>query len=244
MTFPICPKCRFPLDQSTSPSECPNCGLVFAKYLAAQSGEFVPPSSQPLDASEMATDEGSGWSGSFESAAISKPQWIGRCALLIAFAVWGFWIWATAITQLPGFIHLTLLPFHEAGHLVFWPFGQFLHVAGGPLGQLIMPIVCAVALHRYGDNFGAALCTWWLAASIMDNSVYAYDAFDPVLPLVGGGTGRDSNHDFVYLFTAIGQLKHARGIGVFLHAIGTLVMLASLAWAAIVLARQRSHIAQ
>jgi hypothetical protein len=207
---------------------------VFVKYLAAQSGEFVPPS-RPLDTSEAATDESSGWSGLFDSSqAVSKPQWIGRCALLIAFAIWGISIWATGVTEYPGFVHLTLLPFHEAGHVAFWPFGEFLHVAGGALGQLIMPIVCAVALHRYGDNFGAALCTSWLAASIMDVSVYAYDAFDPVLPLVGGGM-----HDFVYLFSAMGQLKHARGIGGFLHALGTLVMLASLTWAAIVLVRAR-----
>ena len=242
MTFPICPKCRFPLDQSTSPSECPSCGLVFAKYVAAQSG--VPQSSRALDTPEAATDEAWGWGALLESAAISKPQWIGRCALLIAFAIWGVSIWATPMTELPGFVHLTLLPFHEAGHVAFWPFGEFLHVAGGPLGQLIIPIVCAVALHRYGDNFGAALCTWWLAASIMDTSVYAYDAFDPLLPLVGGGTGRDANHDFVYLFTAMGQLNHARGIGLFVHVVGTMVMLASLAWAAIVLVRQRNQIAQ
>ncbi|HWZ70751.1 MAG TPA: hypothetical protein VN326_04620 [Casimicrobiaceae bacterium] len=100
----------------------------------------------------------------------------------------------------------------RARHIVFWPFGQFLHIAGGTLGQWIMPLLCMVALHRQnGDNFGAALATWWLAMSIMDASVYAYDAFNPVLPLIGGATGVESFHDFVYLFSAIGQRKHAQG---------------------------------
>jgi hypothetical protein len=240
MTFPICPKCRFPLDQSKSLAECPNCGLVFAKYLAAQSGESESPSPDASDA-----DGGSVWTGLLDAPpTTSKPVWLGRCALLIAFAVWGFSIWAPPITEMPGFIHLTLLPFHEAGHVFFALFGDFVRVAGGTLGQMIIPIVCAVALHLKGDNFGAALCTWWLGTSIIDTSIYAYDAFNPVMPLVGGGTGRDSFHDLVYLFTRMGQLKHARGIGHMLHALGGLVMLASLVWAALVLVRQKPTTAQ
>jgi len=37
--FRACPKCRRPPDAKAAPSICPGCGLVFAKYLAAQRGE-------------------------------------------------------------------------------------------------------------------------------------------------------------------------------------------------------------
>jgi hypothetical protein len=235
MSFAVCPKCRAPLDAASPADECPHCGLVFSKYLAAQRGE------RPRPKREGATDDDASWWSPLLDVPdrVSRTQWIVRCVVLALIAVWGFRIWATDITLIPPFIHLTLIPFHEAGHVIFWPFGEFLHVAGGTLGQWIIPIVCAVALHRQnGDNFGAAVATWWLAASIMDASVYAYDALNPMLPLIGGATGEDSFHDFVYLFVATGQLKHAQGWGRFMHFIGTLVMLASLAWAAVVLMRQ------
>ena len=58
------------------------------------------------------------------------------------------------------------------------PFGDALRVAGGTLGQLLMPLICAVSLHRRGDNFGAAVCPAWMAMSLVDASVYAYDAAD------------------------------------------------------------------
>ena len=86
-------------------------------------------------------------------------------------------------------------------------------MAGGTLGQLLMPLVCAVALHRRDDNFGAAVCLAWMALSGIDASVYAYDAADPVLPLIGGGTGADSFHDFIFLFERYGQLRSRARLG-------------------------------
>jgi hypothetical protein len=239
MTFAVCPKCRLPLDATKQSDACPHWGLIFAKYLAAQRGESPRP-----DLDLDIADDAPWWSSLLDvPERVSKAQWTTRCILLALIALWGFRIWATDMTQMPPFIHLTLIPFHEAGHVIFWPFGEFLHVAGGTLGQWIIPIICVVALHRQnGDNFGAALATWWLAMCIMDASVYAYDALDPMLPLIGGGTGADSFHDFVYLFGAIGLLKHAQGWGRFMHFVGTLVMMVSLTWAGVVLIRQRRNI--
>ena len=62
---------------------------------------------------------------------------------------------ACRLTEPPTLLHLTVILFHEAGHVFFVPFGEALRVAGGTLGQLLIPLVCAVALQRRGDNFGA-----------------------------------------------------------------------------------------
>lgn len=78
--------------------------------------------------------------------------------------------------------------------------------------------------------------------SAMDASVYAYDAADPVLPLIGGGTGNDSFHDFVFLFDRYGQLGHARGWAKAMKALGAIALLASLAWGSVLLFLQSEHL--
>jgi len=164
---------------------------------------------------------------------------LGRAVALVAFALWTLGIAFGRMTETPTVLHLTVILFHEAGHVVFAPFGETLRVAGGTLGQLLLPAACAVALHRGGDNFGAALCAAWACLSLVDASIYAWDAADPVLPLIGGGTGADRFHDFVFLFERWGQLGHAHRWAGWMKALGVLGALASLAWAAALLALQQ-----
>ncbi len=173
---------------------------------------------------------------------VPRSAWYGRLALLAMIAVWATSVLLGRMTEPPTLLHLTVILFHEAGHIVFMPFGESLRVAGGTLGQLLMPLVCAVALHRRGDNFGAAICLAWMGMSGADASVYAYDAADPVLPLIGGGTGSDSFHDFVFLFDRYGQLGHARGWAIAMKACAAIVVCASLAWAAVLLFLQSEHL--
>jgi hypothetical protein len=175
---------------------------------------------------------------------VPKAAWLGRIALLAAIALWGTSVVFGRMTDPAGILHLTVILFHEAGHVFFAPFGQTVGVAGGTLGQLLVPLACGIALHRRGDNFGAAIASAWLALSLIDASVYAYDAADPVLPLIGGGTGADSFHDFVFLFERSGQLAHARGWAVLMKVVGGLGLSASLAWAAVLLFLQSERLAE
>jgi hypothetical protein len=175
---------------------------------------------------------------------VTRPAWRGRVALFILAALWGASVILGRMTEPPTVLHLTVILFHEAGHVLFAPFGEVLRVAGGTLGQLLMPIVCAVALHRHGDNFGAALACTWASLSLVDASIYAYDAFDPVLPLIGGGTGADSAHDFVFLFERFGQLRHARGWAMLMKALGGIGLLLALAWSGAMLVLQREAVAE
>jgi len=173
---------------------------------------------------------------------VPRSVWYGRIAAFLLMAVWGTGVVLSRMTDTPVLLHLTVILFHEAGHVIFSPFGEALRVAGGTLGQLLMPLVCAVALHRRGDNFGAAICIAWMALSGIDASVYAYDAADPVLPLIGGGTGADSFHDFIFLFERYGQLHHARGWAMAIKALGVLGLYASLAWAGALLYLQSENL--
>ena len=173
---------------------------------------------------------------------VPRPVWYGRLGLLAVIAVWATSVVLSRMTEPPTLLHLTVILFHEAGHVIFMPFGEALRVAGGTLGQLLMPIVCAVALHRRGDNFGAAICLAWMGMSVMDASVYAYDAADPLLPLIGGGTGSDSFHDFIFLFERYGQLGHARGWAMAMKALGAIAACVALAWAAVLLFLQSEQL--
>ena len=89
---------------------------------------------------------------------VPRPVWYGRLALLAVVAIWATSVLLSRMTEPPTLLPLTVILFHEAGHVIFMPFGEALRVAGGTLGQLLMPLICAVALHRRGDNFGAAIC--------------------------------------------------------------------------------------
>ncbi len=80
--------------------------------------------------------------------------------------------------------------------------------------------------------------------SLVDAAVYAYDAADPVLPLIGGGTGADSFHDFVFLFDRYGQLDHARGWARAMKGVGVVVSFGALGWAAVTLRRQRDDLVE
>jgi hypothetical protein len=165
-----------------------------------------------------------------------------RAGAYVFLLLWGWRIASMDIRsgEIGGsFMHGINLVFHEAGHVFFMFFGRFLHVAGGTLGQWLMPIIVGVALHwKNRDNFGASLALWWLAVNFMDAAPYAWDAADPVLPLLGGGTGADRDHDWIIMLGDTGLLNRAHGVGRLLQVIGLVLMLLANVWGALVLRRQ------
>ena len=178
---------------------------------------------------------------------IPRANWIARIACLAAFTAWTLWIFRDNHIRDgeigSNFLHMVLLPFHEAGHYaLFRWFGRFIMTLGGTIGQHLLPIVAGYALLvQRRDPFGAALCLWLLGFSTIDMAVYMYDAFDPKMMLLGGQTGAESDgHDWQNIFGDLGLLRHARGIGLFFGFAGWLTMFAALAWAARVLWLQRA----
>ena len=253
MPYASCPKCGhapLPEDQAL-PAACPACGLVLAKYGTAPVGR------SPSFARVEETAEGesgtkrewlAGWLFHVPDK-VAKTNWIARAATLGVFVLWTLWIWADVDVRGgqagSNFLHMILLPFHEAGHYaIFRWFGQFIMTLGGTLGQHLMPIVLGGALLiQRRDPFGAAIFFWLLGYSTIDMAVYMYDAFDPKLTLLGGTTGAESDgHDWQNTFGDLGLLRRARGIGLFFGWVGRAMMLAALLWGGWVLWLQRARL--
>ena len=235
-----CPKCghvlSIPLPDSAA---CPVCGIYFFKYSRYRSGpashiettsssfnlrEFIERLLEPLDE-------------------IDAPTFYGRCLVLGLLAIWSCFLFADDYRTGEigiSFMHNILLPIHEAGHVLFTPLGTFMAVLGGSLFQLLLPFGVSIAfiwINR--DNAGAAVATWWAGASFLDLAPYVYDARHPRLMLLGGHTGEDGPHDWVYLLTALGQLPNSQRWGAAVHTLGGIVMLIAISWALSVLWRQR-----
>ncbi len=100
---------------------------------------------------------------------------------------------------------LNLLP-HEAGHFFFRFFGEFMMIAGGSLLQLILPSIVAWSCYRHDQRIGTQLSLFWLGQNFVDVSIYAADAQDRALPLLGG-LGPES-HDWYNLLSMTGMLEH------------------------------------
>ena len=237
--FDRCPKCDhapLPADQAW-PAECPACGVILARV-----GQAPPPAR--VAAVEPAERRSWLWQVPEQ---VDVTAFRIRVALLAAFALWGFVLCRLDYTTGDigeSFIHRPLLVFHEAGHVIFRPFGHWMAVLGGSLFQVLFPgILAGALLWKNRDPFGAAIGVWLVGISIVDVSPYMYDAWDPVLPLLGGGTGADSFHDWIYLFDSMNLLHRAQRIGGIAHAMGTGVVVLALAWAAAVLRLQKRRLA-
>lgn len=240
-----CPKCH--RDTPPTLEICPHCGVVFAKYF-----KYYGQPSQTDDKPKVnitiasADSEPDGWFAADAYRRNVAVFW-SRCLLLPLFLIWsGLLIVPPIASNAVGesFLHLVNLPFHEAGHVIFRPFGQFIMSLGGTLGQLLMPAICLFTLLvKTRDPFGAALCLWWLGENFLDIAPYINDARAGQLPLLGGNFGHSAPygfHDWEYLLTESGLLRHDHGLAKFSKFIGSLLMIAAMLGCGIVLLKQKA----
>lgn len=173
---------------------------------------------------------------------MSPSAFYRRCFALLLLAGWSWSLIGCDYRDgeiFDSFMHAILLPIHEAGHVLCRPFGEFITILGGSLFQVALPLVIGIAFAVTNrDNFGAALGAWWASVSLLDLSPYIYDALHPQLILLGGHTGEDGPHDWIYLLGEFGQIRNAQHWGAWAHGIGSVLVVCTLAWAAIVLWRQ------
>jgi len=166
----------------------------------------------------------------------------GRVVLLLLFVAWSWQFLSAPMSMevMNSFMHLVNLPFHEAGHIIFSPFGPFMTSLGGSLAQVLVPLICLVALLvQTRDPFGAALCLWWLGESLLDLAPYIADARALQLVLLGGRTGAEvEGHDWEFILGSMGWLHLDRALGQTAYRLGALFMIAALVWGGLVLTRQ------
>jgi hypothetical protein len=237
MNYSVCPKCGhapLPADQAL-PAACPACGIVLAKFGG------VPARASQADIEDDAPEAGffARWL-LYVPAEVSKANWYGRGAALAVLALYTFKIFHDTdifYGDLGGFfLGKVILPWHEAGHVVFRPFGRFMTILGGTLGQHLFPIVLGAALLvKRRDPFGASLAFWLLGFSVIYTGWYMHDAGDPQAMTVSGLSSADSDgHDFVNIFSDLGGwwLLHATSIGIVVGRIGEAMMCAGLGWGA------------
>ncbi|MFZ4537086.1 hypothetical protein [Propionivibrio sp.] len=214
-----CPKCDARFDPPRAEeSDCPRCGIWFHKWNVV--AEALPPEEiHPLVVPAEAPD---------------SLSYYGRAIALVFVALWGIRLAAMDYGEgeIGGsFMHNIVLPIHEAGHVFFMPFGEFLAILGGSLFQVALPLgIGAAFLWRQRDAFGAAICLWWAGASLVDVAPYIWDSLNPQLILLGGHTGEDGPHDWIYLLGRLGAIKNAHAWGATAHHIGTLMMIAGVLW--------------
>lgn len=239
-----CPKCKYKPPAPLPDSEpCPACGIYIYKWRETR------PATTPLNAQEEPYPMKYGGFLTSLMQPMEKMDaagFYGRCGALLLLACWSWYLigYDYRYGEINGsFMHNILLPIHEAGHVIFSLFGEFITILGGSLFQLALPFgICVAFILVNRDNFGAAIGLWWTSVSLIDLSPYIYDALHPQLILLGGHTGEDGPHDWLYLLSAMGQLRNAQLWGAFAHFMGSLMVIAALAWAAILLWRQRKQL--
>lgn len=242
-----CPKCghaAFPAGAMLE-DQCPACGVLFRKFLAARAG--LPARGTAALAQDRDERAGSGvlaWlAGLLETPAEGREVRAVAGAALWLLAAWYAWRFLRFDISDPGsmplpFLHAAIVPFHEFGHILFRPFGEFTHVAGGSLMQFLMPLGFAVYfVHWRRDNLAGWLMLWWEGTQWVDLAPYCYDAGKPVMMLLTGRTGDTGAHDYVDMLGDLGLLNRAHEVAALMKYFGVLLMLAALAWGALLLAR-------
>lgn len=122
------------------------------------------------------------------------------------------------------------VPIHEGGHLLFRFFGEFLSVAGGTFLQLGVPIALALYFIFQRQAQGVAFCLFFFFEQLLPIATYMADARAQDLPLLTIGDGDYVIHDWNYLFSKFGVLRHDIQIAAMVRFIGWMGMLCVAGW--------------
>lgn len=142
---------------------------------------------------------------------------------LIAAGLATIYFLSIAICPLEGsFLDIVDLPIHETGHIIFRPFGEFMMFAGGTIFQILMPAAFVGHFIWKKNYYSASMVLFWVGQNFLNIHVYANDAVQMALPLVGGG-----QHDWNYLLSQTGLLNSTKTVADIFRVIGTLVILAA-----------------
>lgn len=240
-----CPKCGHKSAQPLpSDTPCPTCGIYPFKWGREFKRISNAPDWEHDDVNALGASRTQGLLHPLPE--MSVMNFWGRVFALGGLSYWSLFLIGADYRDgeiFSSFMHNILLPIHEAGHVLFIPCGEFLTILGGSLFQLALPFGIAIAfVVRNRDNFSAALGLWWTSISLLDLSPYIYDALNPQLIMLGGHTGEEGPHDWIYLLNTVGQIQNSQQWGSMCHALGGVLVVITLLWAWLVLLQQRRRL--
>jgi hypothetical protein len=99
---------------------------------------------------------------------------------------------------------------------------------------VLIPTICTGAFLWQQKYASAAVTLFWTGESTTHVALYASDAPDRLLPLLGGDT---AGHDWGNMLTRLGLLDRAGAVSGFIFAIGVIFVLAALTLMAIEVVR-------
>jgi hypothetical protein len=160
-------------------------------------------------------------------------QWVVAATIVVALA------WATFATH--GWIPI-LSPFdlvvHEFGHVLFVWAPTLLMQMGGSITQVALPLVIAACFWWRRDDFAVIVLLAWAAESLNNVSIYAADAQDMLLPLVGDD-GSGAGHDWHNILGTLGWLGSTDAIANAVRTASVLLFIVALGLAVLGFARAR-----
>jgi len=160
-------------------------------------------------------------------------QWVVAAAIAAALA------WLTFATH--GWIPI-LSPFdlvvHEIGHVLFVWAPTLLMQMGGSITQVALPLVIAACFWWRRDDFAVIVLLAWAAESLNNVSIYAADAQDMLLPLVGDD-GSGAGHDWHNILGTLGWLGSTDAIANAVRTASVLLFIVALGLAVLGFYRAR-----
>jgi len=239
--YRLCPKCGFDNAKEEDNTVCPQCGLVYEKWLKNQfkSKEAAQPASTRSTSLSFYQE--------LKKRLLYVPKHFSRqhfyvnVVIYLVFFTWGWSFiladhYSAELNQ--SFMHVINLVFHEAGHVIFTLLGNFMRIIGGSLLQLIVPLVILFSLLiKNKDTFGASIGLWWFSQSLMDLVSYINDAERQEMWLLGGVQGKDMPgiHDWNNILSELDMLQSAHGIATLTSWSAITLMLVAFVWGAVLL---------
>jgi hypothetical protein len=119
--------------------------------------------------------------------------------------------------------------FHEVGHAVTRWAGETICILSGTIFQILTPIAWGFYFFRRNEKHAVLMTIGWLGFALLDSATYMKDAIEMQLQLVAPFVSSDDlTHDWNWLFTRWGILRHANTIGTVVAVLGAMAVVLSL----------------
>lgn len=132
--------------------------------------------------------------------------------------------WELSVKQWALIQDINLI-FHEAGHTLFMWAPQFVTIVMGSGFEILVPLALTLYFLRQEQVEGVVFGLWWTGTAFWSTGIYAGDALDRSLPLIGGMD--QAFHDWYNILLDLKLLYQAEPIGQAIYFIGTLCIMLS-----------------